>query len=93
MPSSRASGFYNWPFQERLEWVARWAGLTEEEVAVLQGDAGFSVEQADRMIENVVGRYALPFGIALNFQVNGRDVLVPMVIEEPSVVAGASHAA
>lgn len=93
MPSSRVSGFYNWPLQERLEWVARWAGLTEEEVAVLQGDAGFSVEQADRMIENVVGRYALPFGIALNFQVNGRDVLVPMVIEEPSVVAGASHAA
>ncbi|MCS7283888.1 MAG: 3-hydroxy-3-methylglutaryl-CoA reductase, partial [Anaerolineae bacterium] len=70
MPSSRVSGFYNWPLQERLEWVARWAGLTEEEVAVLQGDAGFSVEQADRMIENVVGRYALPFGIALNFQVN-----------------------
>ncbi|MBC7227882.1 MAG: hydroxymethylglutaryl-CoA reductase, degradative [Thermoflexales bacterium] len=93
MPSSRVSGFYNWPLQERLEWVARWAGLTEEETAVLRGEAGLSAEQADRMIENVVGRYALPFGIALNFQVNGRDVLVPMVIEEPSVVAGASFAA
>jgi hydroxymethylglutaryl-CoA reductase len=73
--------------------VAQWAGLTEEEVAVLRGEAGLSPEQADRMIENVVGRYALPLGIALNFQVNGRDVLVPMVIEEPSVVAGASFAA
>jgi hydroxymethylglutaryl-CoA reductase len=93
MPSSRVSGFYNWPLQERLEWVAQWAGLTEEEVAVLRGEAGLSPEQADRMIENVVGRYALPLGIALNFQVNGRDVLVPMVIEEPSVVAGASFAA
>jgi len=93
MRSSRVSGFYNWPLQERLEWVAQWAGLTEEEVAVLRGEAGLSPEQADRMIENVVGRYALPLGIALNFQVNGRDVLVPMVIEEPSVVAGASFAA
>jgi len=93
MPSSRVSGFYNWPLQERLEWVAQWAGLTEEEVAALQGEAGLSAGQADRMIENVVGRYALPLGIALNFQVNGRDVLVPMVIEEPSVVAGASFAA
>ncbi len=93
MPSSRVSGFYNWPLPERLDWVARWAGLTEEESAVLRGEAGLSAEQADRMIENVVGRYALPFGIALNFQVNGRDVLVPMVIEEPSVVAGASFAA
>jgi len=73
--------------------VAQWAGLTEEEVAALQGEAGLSAGQADRMIENVVGRYALPLGIALNFQVNGRDVLVPMVIEEPSVVAGASFAA
>lgn len=73
--------------------MAQWAGLTEEEVAALQGEAGLSAGQADRMIENVVGRYALPLGIALNFQVNGRDVLVPMVIEEPSVVAGASFAA
>ncbi len=91
-PSSRISGFYNWPLPERLDWLARWADLTDEEIAVLH-NGGISVDQADRMIENVVGRYALPLGIALNFQVNGRDVLVPMAIEEPSVVAGASFAA
>lgn len=93
MPSSRVAGFYNWPLTERLEWVARWANLTPEEVAVLRGEAGLSLEQADRMIENVVGRHTLPLGIALNFQVNDRDLLVPMAIEEPSVVAGASFAA
>lgn len=92
MRQSRVSGFYNWPLAERLEWLARWADLTEEEVAVLR-EGGLSPDQADRMIENVVGRYSLPLGIALNFQVNGRDVVVPMAIEEPSVVAGASFAA
>jgi hydroxymethylglutaryl-CoA reductase len=92
MRSSRVSGFYNWPLPERLEWLARWADLTEEEVAALR-EGGLSLDRADRMIENVVGRYDLPLGIALNFQVNGRDVLVPMAIEEPSVVAGASFAA
>jgi len=93
MPSSRVSGFYNWTLQERLEWVARWADLLDEEVAVLKSAPGLTLDQADRMIENVVGLHGLPLGIALNFQVNGRDVLVPMVIEEPSVVAGASFAA
>ena len=93
MPSSRAPGFYNWPLKDRLAWVVDWANLTQEEAAVLRGEAGLPLEQADRMIENVVGLHALPLGIALNFQVNGRDVLVPMAIEEPSVVAGASFAA
>lgn len=93
MSSSRVSGFYNWTLEERLAWVARWADLTEEEVAVLRGDQGLALEQAERMIENVVGLHALPLGVALNFQVNGRDILVPIVIEEPSVVAGASFAA
>ncbi len=54
---------------------------------------GLALEQADKMVENVIGTYALPLGIATNFVVNGRDMLVPMVIEEPSVVAGASFAA
>ncbi len=56
-------------------------------------ERGLGLAQADKMIENVVGMFALPLGIATNFQVNGRDVIVPMVIEEPSVVAGASFAA
>lgn len=93
MPSSRAPGFYNWPLEDRLKWVVEWANLTEEEATILRGEAGFPLGQADRMIENVVGLHALPLGIALNFRVNGRDVLVPMAIEEPSVVAGASFAA
>ncbi len=67
--------------------------LTPEEVDILSGEAGLSLSQAEHMIENVVGMYALPLGIATNFVVNGRQVLVPMVIEEPSVVAGASFMA
>ena len=67
------------------------AGLSAEEAQALAG--GLPLDQAERMIENVVGAYALPLGIATNFRVNGRDYLVPMAIEEPSVVAGASFAA
>jgi hydroxymethylglutaryl-CoA reductase len=91
--SSRLSGFYKRPVEERLATVAAAAGLTDEEQAILRGAAGLDVEAADHMIENVVGLHNLPLGIATNFMINGRDVLVPMVIEEPSVVAGASFAA
>ena len=91
--SSRLAGFYNRPLEERLEQVAQWAALTEDEAATLRGVMGLDLMQADQMIENVVGLHSLPLGVAVNFIVNGRDVLVPMVIEEPSVVAGASFAA
>jgi hydroxymethylglutaryl-CoA reductase len=95
--SSRISGFYNLSPDERRHIVADWAALSPEQAPVvmhlLQAPGGLSLEQADKMVENVVGTYALPLGIATNFVVNGRDVLVPMVIEEPSVVAGASFAA
>jgi len=91
--SSRLAGFYNQPLEERIEQIARWARLAEDETAVLRGAMGLDLTRADQMIENVVGLYSLPLGIAVNFAVNGRDVLVPMVIEEPSVVAGASLAA
>jgi hydroxymethylglutaryl-CoA reductase len=72
--------------------LARRAGLSDEDLAILTG-GGLSSVQADHMIENVIGLHALPLGLALNFLVNGRDVLVPMAIEEPSVVAGASFMA
>jgi len=85
--------FYNLTLPERLAQVAEKAGLTPEEIAALSGAGGLGPEQADHMIENVVGVYSLPLGIAQNFLVNGREVLVPMVIEEPSVVAGASFMA
>jgi hydroxymethylglutaryl-CoA reductase len=91
--SSRLSGFYNLALDQRLEIIARQAELTPEESNKLSGAAGLSVEAADHMIENVVGVYGLPLGIATNFRINQREVLVPMVIEEPSVVAGASLAA
>jgi len=90
---SRLSGFYNLSLTERLAEIARRTGLSSEDIAALNGEAGLTPDQADHMIENVIGVHALPLGIALNFMVNGRDVLVPMAIEEPSVVAGASFMA
>jgi hydroxymethylglutaryl-CoA reductase len=87
--------FYDLSIEDRLDEIGRQSGLTAEEQASLKEalQTGLRLDQADHMIENVVGLYALPLGIAQNFRVNGRDVLVPMVIEEPSVVAGASFMA
>ncbi len=85
--------FYNLSISERLDWLTRHAGLTDEEAAALRAVPGLELEQADHMIENVVGLFSLPLGIAQNFVINGREVLVPMAIEEPSVVAGASFMA
>jgi hydroxymethylglutaryl-CoA reductase len=92
MSSSRIAGFYNFPLAERLEKLAQSAGLEPDELAGFQ-TAGLSPDQADHMVENAVGVFGLPLGIGLNFIVNGREVLVPMAIEEPSVVAGASFMA
>ncbi len=92
MTNSRISGFYNMPLEERREKLADAAGLPQPEFAAWTS-GGLTPEAADHMIENVVGFHSLPLGIALNFQVNGRDVLVPMTLEEPSVVAGASFMA
>jgi len=90
--SSRLPGFYKLSLEDRAAVVAEWAGLTASEKAILMG-RGLSPTQADQMIENVVGIHALPLGIAVNFLINSRDYLIPMAIEEPSVVAGASFAA
>ena len=90
--SSRLPGFYDLSVEERASRVAEWAGLDETECSVLAG-AGLAAERADQMIENVVGRYTLPLGIGANFQINGRDYLIPLVVEEPSVVAAVSYAA
>jgi len=91
--SSRISGFYKKAMGERVGIVADHAELTPREVELLGSGGGLSVEAADRMIENVLGTMAYPFGVAVNFRINGRDRLVPMVIEEPSVVAAASNMA
>ncbi len=91
--SSRISGFYQRSLPDRVALIAQWAGLDANEEAALLGMTGLNSTQADQMIENVVGIYALPMGIALNFLVNERDYLIPMVVEEPSVVAACSFAA
>ena len=78
---------------QRLDHVATAVGLTADDIALLKTPGALALSRADGMIENVVGTFELPFGIAGNFQVNGRDVLVPMVVEEPSVVAAASFMA
>ncbi len=90
-PSSRIPGFYDLTGEERLAVVRAFACLDDADIEALRG--GMDVARAAQMVENVVGTYALPLGIATNFTVNGRDLLVPMAIEEPSVVAGASFAA
>ncbi len=92
MRTSRISGFYKLSAEKRLETVRDFAGLNEEELKVL-GDTGSLGEIANRMIENVVGSMPLPIGIAVNFVINGKEYLIPMAIEEPSVVAAASNAA
>ncbi len=86
------SGFYRKTLQERQAIAADWAGLGLEDLGALS-EGGLGLAQADLMIENVIGRYSLPFALATNFLINGRDYLLPMVIEEPSVVAACSYAA
>jgi len=90
---SRIPGFYNLPLKERRAELLRHSQLSEQELSALTGESGLEADQADHMIENVIGLHTLPLGIALNFVINGRQVLVPMAIEEPSVVAGASFMA
>src|SRR5215470_7169356 len=92
--NSRLGGFYQLNPFERMQVVRSFDGLREEDLRQLHGGTGaLTVERADKMIENVVGTFNLPLGIATNFQINGHDVLIPMVVEEPSIVAGASYAA
>lgn len=90
--TSELKGFYKLPLEERVKIVKEFARLSEEDVETLKGK-GLALEQAQRMIENVVGTFELPFGIAVNFLINNKDYVIPMVIEEPSVVAAASYAA
>ncbi|MEM4335898.1 MAG: hydroxymethylglutaryl-CoA reductase, degradative [Candidatus Anstonellales archaeon] len=87
------SGFYKLSVEERMTKIKEDAGLSDEEVRVLTNSGALSLEIADRMVENVIGVGHLPIGIATHFKINGRETLVPMEIEEPSVIAAASNAA
>ena len=91
--TSDISGFYKRNIAERTALTAEWADLSSQEQSTLLGITGLNVTQANNMIENVIGVYGLPFGIATNFLINDKDYLIPMVIEEPSVVAAVSSAA
>ncbi len=87
------SKFYELPRPDRLKRLSEESGLSLDELIALDGIHGLTPEQADHMVENSVGVFSLPLGIARNFIINGRDVLIPMAIEEPSVIAGASFMA
>ena len=90
---SNISGFYKLSLEERQHQIAKLISLKHEEIKLLQSLGYFTPTQIDTLIENVIGSYQLPMGIALNFRINGKDYILPMVIEEPSVVAAASNAA
>lgn len=79
--------------QERIDTVRSFAGLSDEDVEILKSSGGISFDEANHMVENVIGTISFPLGIATNFTINGRDYLIPMVIEESSVIAAASKAA
>jgi hydroxymethylglutaryl-CoA reductase len=91
--SSRLPGFYKLDLGQRLQMLAQTTDLDSHHLADLAGQDALTPEAADHMIENVIGVFGLPLGIATNFIVNGREVLVPMAVEEPSIVAGASNMA
>jgi len=93
MTNSRLPGFYQLSIDERRAVVARERGISERDLAESFDHGGLELRTADKVTENVLGLYALPFGLGLNFQINGKDRLIPMVVEEPSVVAAASNAA
>jgi len=94
LSNSRIAGLYRLGIAERIDELQRLEWLSGADAERLRcGMATLSSATADRMIENVVGVYGLPFAIAPNFIVNGRDYIVPMVVEEPSIVAATSNAA
>ncbi len=93
MKDSSISKFFEKSRKERLDIVKNFANLSQEELEILENSGGITFENADKMIENAIGTFSLPLGIATNFKINDKDYLVPMVIEEPSVIAAASKAA
>ena len=94
MSDSSISKFFEKTRKERLDIVGSFANLSAEELEILQNNnGGISFEKADKMVENAIGTFSLPLGVATSFKINGKDYLVPMVIEEPSVIAAASKGA
>jgi len=94
MPDSSISKFFEKSREERLNIIGNFANLSKNELDIIENtDGGISFDKADKMIENAIGTFSLPLGVATNFKINGKDYVVPMVIEEPSVIAAASKGA
>lgn len=94
MKDSAISKFFEKSRRERLAIIKDFSDLTDEELELLENpNGGISFEKADKMVENAIGTFSLPLGIATNFKINGKDYVIPMVIEEPSVIAAASKGA
>ena len=94
MPDSSISKFFEKSRKDRLEIIGNFANLSDDELNTLENmNGGISFDKADKMIENAIGTFSLPLGIATNFKINNKDYVVPMVIEEPSVIAAASKGA
>ena len=91
--TSRLPGFYRLEVGDRLKKITELANLNEEDMNILKKYGNLPIDIANRMIENVIGTMAYPYAVAVNFLINGKDYIVPMVLEEPSVVAAASNAA
>lgn len=89
--SSQISGFYKKSIEERVEFIKSYSELTDEETKLFSSI--LDLEIADRMVENVLGTFDLPLGVALNFKINGKDYIIPMATEESSVIAASSNAA
>lgn len=93
LPSSRLPGFYQLSVPERLALLQSHLGLSAEDLAAFQPSSGLAVTVADKMVENCVGILGMPVGVGLNFIINGQDRLIPMAVEEPSVIAAVSNVA
>jgi hydroxymethylglutaryl-CoA reductase len=93
LPNSSIPKFHEKTREERIKIVKSFSGLSKEEIKILKSNGGISFDEANSMVENTIGTLSFPLGIATNFKINGKDYLIPMVIEEPSVIAAASKAA
>lgn len=93
MKKSNYSGFYKLSVEERLDEVVKFANLDKEDIENIKNTDALDISKADNMVENVIGRFTLPMGVALNFKINDKDYIIPMVSEEASVIAAASNAA
>src|SRR5699024_4262220 len=93
MKTSRIAGFYNMPVNDRRMLISKMHQLSEAEEQDLCSLASLPLDKADKMIENVIGTFSLPLGLGLNFLINDKEYTIPMAVEEPSIIASASHIA